>query len=137
MAAAKEMFVNHKKKPNQNLTQCNYISKVIKQVHGMYFISQRSHIKPTVVKMWATSHIPPFSLWLVEIKRFVFSEKWEFLEHFVVVLWHICICQQWILICIKVAQIFPQTKNKISVKTIQLQSVLRKHEKQSKTLSWW
>ena len=45
------MFVNHKKKPNLNLNQYAYISKVINPVHDINFISQRSQIKATVVKM--------------------------------------------------------------------------------------
>lgn len=85
LAAGKEMFINHKKKPNQNLIQYTYISKVIKLVHDIYFISQRSHIKTTVVKC------EPLFIFLLfpvmEEKRFVSSEKHEnFGECFIIVL---------------------------------------------------
>ena len=51
LAASDEMFVNHKKKPNLNLNQYTDILRVIKLVHDINFISQRSQIKATVVKM--------------------------------------------------------------------------------------
>ena len=84
------MFVNHKKKPNLNLNQYAYISRVINLVHDINFISQRSQIKATVVKMSGFFFI--FLIFPVIGKgNTSFLWKINFLKCFLILLWYISV----------------------------------------------